>query len=383
MAKLTTTVKAIGIAIVATTALAALLLAMPVSVWRTGRLPVTPLPVIDNGSEIERAGRIWVDTDAACGLNRHADPDDCLALMLLARAPDIEIVGVSSVFGNADLKDTDRTARTLAAQLRGDGVEVPKILRGADAPAEVSTPARDGLRRALADGPLTILALGPLTNIAAALNGRPDLQKHVQRVIAVMGRRPGHIFHPSEGNGEGMLFGHGPVFRDLNFDKDRDAAIDLIDMNLPMSLVPYDAARGISVTETDLARIAGSGDAGSWVASGARGWLGFWREDIGLDGFHPFDLLAGAYVLRPDLFDCAVARAWIGHDDRLNNFWFFDPVALQVGLPSHRPDDAIAETELAYCVRIDPALRGWLMGELAGARADAEIKDARKEASLP
>lgn len=363
--------------------LAALLLAMPVPVWRTGRLPVTPLPVIQNGPKIERTGRIWIDTDAACGLDRRADPDDCLALMLLVRAPDIEIVGISTVFGNAELEDTDRTARALADKLRNDGVPIPDILRGAAAAGATSTQVQAGLRDALADGPLTILALGPLTNIAAALEGRPDLQRNVRRVVAVMGRRPGHIFHPSEGKGRGMLFGHGPVFRDLNFDKDRDAAAKLIDMNLPISLVPYDAARGTSVTGADLDRIAGSGNAGSWVASGARGWLDFWQDDIGLDGFHPFDLLAGAYVLRPDLFDCAVARAWIGHDDRLNNFWFFDPVALQVGVPSERPDDALAETELTYCIRIDPTSRAWLMGELAGERAKAEINDPGKEAWLP
>ena len=44
----------------------------------------------------------------------------------------------------------------------------------------------------------------------------------VVRLVSVMGRRPGHIFHPSEGEGDGILFGHGPVFRDLNFDLDRE-----------------------------------------------------------------------------------------------------------------------------------------------------------------
>ncbi|WP_322867644.1 nucleoside hydrolase [Aquicoccus sp. G2-2] len=339
--------------------------------------------MIKNGPEIEQTDRIWIDTDPACGLDRRADPDDCLAFMLLTQEPGIEIAGVSTVFGNADIEKTDRTARALVDKLRREGVRIPGVLRGAAAAGATSTQAQAGLRDALADGPLTILALGPLTNVAAALEGRPDLQSNVVRIVAVMGRRPGHIFHPSEGEGGGMLFGHGPVFRDLNFDKDRGAATELIDMDLPMSLVPYDAARGISLSGADLDRIAQAGSAGSWVASGARGWLAFWQDAIGLDGFHPFDLLAAVYVLRSDLFDCAVASAWVGHDDRLNNFWFFDPVALQVGLPSERPDDALAETELTYCVRIAPAAHAWLLGELAAERAKADINDVRKEGAFP
>lgn len=367
-----TTLKRMGITTVAILCLAALLLALPVPVWRTGRLPAQPLPVVKNGPSVETPNRIWIDTDAACGLDRSADPDDCLALMLLARASNLEIKGVSTVFGNASLPDTDETVRTLAAKLRSDGAQIPKILRGAEAPEAASTPVLDGLRRALADGPLTIVALGPLTNIASAVKGRPDLQKNVQRLVAVMGRRPGHIFHPSEGNGHGMLFGHGPVFRDLNFDKDPGAVVDLFRMELPISLIPYDVARGVSLTGGDLARIRQSGSAGAWVVLGARGWLDFWQEDIGLEGFHPFDLLAAAYVLWPVAFNCAEAPAWIGHDDRLNNFWFFDPVALQVGVPAERPDDTLAATEVIYCVQSVPALPAWLMGRLADDQAQTD-----------
>lgn len=54
-----------------------------------------------------------------------------------------------------------------------------------------STPAERALREALADGPLSIVALGPLTNIAAALRDRLELQANVKRIVAVMGRRPG------------------------------------------------------------------------------------------------------------------------------------------------------------------------------------------------
>lgn len=117
MAKLRKTLKWFVAFTAAALGLAALLLAMPVPIWRTGRLPAPPLPVMENGPKVAMSHRIWIDTDAACGLNRRADPDDCLALLLLAHAPDIEIAGISTVFGNADIEDTDRTARVLAGIL--------------------------------------------------------------------------------------------------------------------------------------------------------------------------------------------------------------------------------------------------------------------------
>ncbi|WDR01924.1 nucleoside hydrolase [Devosia algicola] len=362
-----------GLAIAVLIGVVALLLALPVPVWRTGRLPEPPLPVIESGPQIELSHRVWIDTDAACGLSRRSDPDDCLTLMLLARAPNIEIAGVSSVFGNAALKDTDRTVRTLADKLRAEGAKVPQIMRGAAAPGTPSTPAEAALQQALAQGPLTILALGPLTNIAAALQGRAALQTNVVRIVAVMGRRPGHIFHPSEGVGHGMLFGHGPVFRDLNFDLDRDAAVKIVAMGLPLSLIPYDVARGVSLTSANLDTISHAGPVGDWVASGARGWLDFWQTDIGLPGFHPYDLLAGAYLLDPAFFDCAMVNAWVGHDDQLHNLWFSDPVALQVAVRANAPGAPLAESSAVYCVTTDAALEPWLMKRLAGGTTQAHL----------
>ena len=87
--------------------------AIPLPVWRTGELQVPPLPVIEGGPAVRLPERVWIDTDAACGHGRATDPDDCFALLALIRAPGLEIVGVSTVFGNAPLDVTDRTTRDL------------------------------------------------------------------------------------------------------------------------------------------------------------------------------------------------------------------------------------------------------------------------------
>jgi purine nucleosidase len=95
--------------------------AIPLPTWRTGELPVPSLDLVKGGPAVRVPERIWIDTDAACGHGRTTDPDDCLAILLLARAPGAEIVGFSTVFGNAPLAVTDRITRDLMAILEQGG----------------------------------------------------------------------------------------------------------------------------------------------------------------------------------------------------------------------------------------------------------------------
>lgn len=333
--------------------LALLTFALPVAEWRTGQRAAEPLPLVRGGPPVARPHRIWIDTDAACGHATDADADDCFALLILLRANGIELAGISAASGNAPAEASARIASELAALMPGAS---PPIHRGWQAQA--------ALRSALAERPLTIVALGPLTNVAAALRGRPDLAGRVERLVGVMGRRPGHIFHPAEGRGDGILFGHGPVFRDFNFDLDRDSAAAVLALGVPITLIPYEAARDVMLRGADLDRLASASRAASWVAERARPWLGFWKRIVGRDGFYPFDALAAAYVLEPTLFDCASVSAWIARDRRLWGGWF-GPEALLVGVQRERADDPRASGTLIYCPRTSPALHGWLMARLS------------------
>lgn len=212
-------------------------------------------------------------------------------------------------------------------------------------------PTGGDLAGALAEGPLTIVALGPLTNIAALLRERPELRANVARLVAVMGRRPGHIFHPAEGAGGGIFFGHGPIFRDFNFALDPDAVREVLAAGVPVSLVPYDAARGIELTAQDLDGLAASVPE---VVRRARGWLEYWRTDIGRNGFFPFDLLAAAYVLEPSLLRCTAVRAWFGGDDKL------------LGSPEALLIEPLERAPVLYCGSARPQTKRAILERFAG-----------------
>lgn len=326
--------------------------------WSTGRVSSEPLALATGALETSPAARLWIDTDAACGATPRTDPDDCLAIVWLA-SRGFNIVGISTSFGNAEGPVVEQTTRSLAVKMAGYGMPDIPVWTGLAAPQPVGTaataPGVSDLREALEAGPLTILALGPLTNIAAALDGRPDLKPNLSRIIAVMGHRPGHLFHPAEGDGAGALFGHGPIFRDLNFSMDPDAAKRVLALDLPLVLVPYDAARSVMITGADLDRLSSQGAVFNNLSQSARAWLAFWNDDIGLPGFYPFDWVAAAQIANPRLFGCAKTKARVAWEWA---FWLIPRQGLIIG------DTATSEsggTGVLYCPQASPLLHDFLL----------------------
>jgi purine nucleosidase len=325
---------------------------IPVPIWGTGDQGLAQMTFARESTAF--AGRLWIDTDAACGHGTRTDPDDCFAIALLARAMGDRIAGISTVAGNAPLEVVETTTRELAARL---SAELGRTLR-------VHTGSQ-GLTAALEEGQLTVVALGPLTNLAKALDLRPDLRSRVTRVIAVMGRRPGHLFHPAEGSGRGTLFGHGPIFRDFNFEMDVDAAKRIVALGVPLTLVPYDAARRVEISAADLDRLAAAGGAAAWIAERSRGWLAYWQRDIGRQGFSPFDLLAAAYVVEPRHFGCADVQAWVGEDTTIFVL-LRRPAALLVRQRAARPEKPVTLGVARYCADVPVGIMPWLVERLAG-----------------
>ncbi len=235
---------------------------------------------------------VLIDTDPAIGLPG-CDVDDAVALVQACRHPALDVRGVTAVFGNAAIDDTDRLAREVLA-LAGCG-DVP-VARGAAGAheLEVRTPAVDALIAALAAGPHTVLALGPLTNIAGALRHAPHIAANVTQLVFVGGRRPGVEF----------LLGTATAgVMDLNFELDPAAAQVVLDQAFPLVYAGFEVSVGVAVTRADVAALAA---ADTPVARYLRGpldaWVDHWQASFGLDYFHPWDAVAVGYLTDPELY---------------------------------------------------------------------------------
>lgn len=246
---------------------------------------------------------VWIDTDPAIG-EPERDVDDGLALVQAFHSPELDIRGVSVVFGNAPLDRGLPIARRLAHDFGPKGVNV---FAGAAAATDRSheTDASRALAAALRAGPpLTILALGPVTNVATVLTKHPDLSSRITRVIAVAGRRPGQRFTTGTSNPNGH--------RDFNFELDPDGFQALLDAKIEIVLAPFEISSKIWVTSEDLDRLAASSSAAARsLVPPARSWLAMWTRLFGVSGFNPFDTLAVAYAISSSGFACEALKARI------------------------------------------------------------------------
>ncbi|MCW5662042.1 MAG: nucleoside hydrolase [Burkholderiaceae bacterium] len=249
---------------------------------------------------------VWLDADPACGWKDTSDVDDCWALALAARAPELQLVGVSTVFGNPGPSPVERAelARTL---LRAAGQDVP-VVPGSDAPADGRwrpTPASKAMAEALMRTRLTIVAQGPATNVATLLLCHPEVVRRIDRIVFVGGKSPGRLFHP----GRHWWF----HFSDFNVSHDVASVQAILDAGVPVTLVPFDLAITLTIGARDLEQLRRGDALAAWLAERSEGWLEFWQGQLmDSDGFSPFDALAVGQTAWPGLFTCRPARARIG-----------------------------------------------------------------------
>jgi inosine-uridine nucleoside N-ribohydrolase len=199
-------------------------------------------------------GRIWIDTDLALGARR-GDVDDGFALAAVA-ASGAELAGVSTVFGNTGAATAADCARRL---LRVCGREV-EVIEGARGPGEGGAAAR---AIAALPGGTSLLALGPLTNVAAALALDPGLARRID-VRAVGGNLASW----------GRWAPYWPF--EFNFAKDPDAAWKVLSApGLSRRIFPLDVCRRLTIGLRGLREIGRTGAIGMYLQENSWRWLAY------------------------------------------------------------------------------------------------------------
>ena len=155
---------------------------------------------------------VWIDTDPAVGVPDR-DVDDGFALLQAFHSPELDVRGVSVVFGNAPLAHAGPIGRDRVKRFGPRGL---RAYRGAATASQLGleTPASRALAAALKRSSLVVLVLGPATNVATVLKNHPELASRIVRIVAVAGRRPGQRFTTGTVNHAGH--------RDFNFEQDAE-----------------------------------------------------------------------------------------------------------------------------------------------------------------
>lgn len=295
--------------------------------------------------------------------------DDAMALLYLSKLPEIDLLGITTVVGNADIATTTRNALFLRQQfgmsapvIRGagetlDGVVKPEpvIVHGHNGLGDIAIPAVDetGLLAGTAHqfiidtvrahpGEVTIIAVGRMTNLALALRQDPAIAGLVKQVIIMGGAfgyegRSGNITPAAEANIHG-----DPV-----------AADEMFAASWPIIVVGLDVTHDIILDEDYLAALAADAGAnGEMLAQMSAHYARFYKDVMGLAGVVGHDLLAVTYLLHPEWFETRSGPILVLRDGIAAGQTIQMPASRKGGHPAWagRPDNLICTAVKADAV---------------------------------
>ncbi len=256
--------------------------------------------------------RVILDTDPGV--------DDALAMLYLRARPDLSLLAITTVFGNADVETTTRNALWLSERL---GLSAP-IYRGAAqplirprGPSPVHVHGENGLGDIDLSGPplpppapgaahdrmveivraypgtVTLVAIGPLTNLALALRAAPDIAGLVAGVTIM---------------GGGFARGNVTPYAEANLHNDPEAAAQVLAAPWPVTLVPLDATMPCLLSTAEARAASG------FVEAVTRGYAAAYARYENLDGCVLHDVAALVSLTRPELFTARWAPVSVATD---------------------------------------------------------------------
>jgi len=252
--------------------------------------------------------KILIDTDPGI--------DDAMAIFFALASPELDVVGLTTVFGNAhtdtcttnalrlldiagrpDIPVAHGASRPLAMPYRGPA----DFVHGTDGqgdvflPPSTRTPVPEHAAQFIIDtvmaapGEITVVLLGPFTNMALAMLMRPDLTTMVREIV-VMG-------------GAAFTSGNASPASEANVLNDPEAADIVFGADCPITMAGLDVTHRITMTTDDLARFGTiAGPRAAHLAAIVPYYAEFYRQRSGIDGIFVHDSTTISYLLAPHLF---------------------------------------------------------------------------------
>jgi pyrimidine-specific ribonucleoside hydrolase len=258
--------------------------------------------------------------------------DDAIALLLACASPEVRLLGVTTVGGNADIYHTTRNARRVLALAGRDDVPVA---RGAGRPLVVARPraARevhgdDGVRGAALPEPtaaldprhavdliadtirsrpeaVTLVAVGPLTNVALLYAMHPEEASRLDRLV-IMGGAAGT--------------GNVTPRAEFNVWADPDAAYRVLTgpglpAMVPTTLVTLDVTMAVPLTAADLDRLGAGHAAGRAARAMLEPAFAHYEARYGRRTVAVHDAVAVAEVVHPGVLTLVPAAVTVDRSD--------------------------------------------------------------------
>lgn len=292
-----------------------------------------------------------------------ADPgiDDAMATLFALRSPALEVLGITTVFGNADIEVATQNALRLV-ELSGRPVPVargaahplvlpkappPDFVHGTDGLGNIGAPpSRAAAIEASAaafilttvrryPGQVTLVAIGRLTNLALALALEPRLPELVKEVV-LMG-------------GSASAGGNVTPLAEANIWGDPHAADIVFAAPWPVTMVGLDVTTRVRLDDDRLLRMARKDDrVGGFLYRISRFYKQFHETTGVTGGFYVHDPSAVAYTIDPGLFTTEKASVRVVTE----GIGIGQTVAVS-GSPSERWEASRGRPAVAVCREVD------------------------------
>lgn len=243
--------------------------------------------------------------------------DDAMALLFLHRHPEIDLIGITTIFGNASIETTTRNALFLKREwniaapvakgadktvdpsrkdigwptfVHGDNglgnIDVPETI---DLPLDPRPAYRFIIETVRANpGEVTLVAVGRMTNLALALKEDPEIAKLVKQVV-IMG---GNFYVP----------GNVSPVAEANIHGDPEAADIVMTAPWKVVVIGLDVTAITTMSRSYLADAAAKGDAAVKLLNDlSQFYIDFYKHAVD-DGMMVHDSCACVYVVAPELF---------------------------------------------------------------------------------
>lgn len=250
--------------------------------------------------------KLLIDTDPGI--------DDAMAILFAARHPEIELIGLTTVFGNVTAQTATRNALALVEHCGLDipvaeGADRPLVLPPFQPPAHIHgaegfghRPAPEPRGQAVAEdaaafmtrlarespGQITLCPVGPMTNVARAIRLDPAFAKNIGRIVMMGGAldAPGNISPHAEANAY-----HDPDAMDIVLRSGADVTMIGLDVTMRAQMDAADFAALAAAAPLD----------GGLLADMAGLYLEFYAS-LGQPGCALHDPMAVIACIRPELF---------------------------------------------------------------------------------
>ena len=288
--------------------------------------------------------------------------DDAIALLLALGSPELELLGVTTTYGNQTLEKTTANALrvlelvgradmpvvagaaeplerelVVAAHVHGEsGLDGPTLPPPSAEPE--STDAVAWMAEAVAGSgvPVTLVPTGPLTNIARYLQAHGT--SGIERIVLM---------------GGAIAEGNMTPAAEFNIWADPEAAQVVFDAELDVTMIGLDVTHR-AVTGADVQRrLREAGSVGVFVAELVEFFTVYHRQTYGWDGAPVHDAVAVAHVLRPGLVETKLRNVEVELESELCRGRTVVDLWLRTGRPANAHVGVDLDTEAFFDLLVE------------------------------